>query len=356
MLQFFRKPYFLGVDFGTSYIKAVELTLRKDQPVLVNYGFVELPFTEGKNVVFPSQSSEQLIRENLTRLIDRMKPLSKAMSFALPGYSGLITLLELPDMNDKDLEQAIQFEARKYIPSPLEDVAFSWEVISRRKGEPASPRKSMEVLLVAALKREVAKYERYVSETRLETDLLELEMFPLVRSIVGDRTETILIVDIGSRATNIVLVRDASIRLNYSLNAGGNEITSILSEGLNISWGRAEELKRGTKDFLNIRESALVFPALQLITREMTRIFETHAEQNPSDGISEIILSGGTAKMQGLPLYFSNLFHVPVSIADPWRNIFCEDSVRAAVSKLGPSFAIAVGLALGGVDRYRKRS
>lgn len=34
------KPYFLGIDFGTSYIKAVELTLQKGLPVLVNYGYI----------------------------------------------------------------------------------------------------------------------------------------------------------------------------------------------------------------------------------------------------------------------------------------------------------------------------
>lgn len=59
--------------------------------------------------------------------------------------------------------------------------------------------------------------------------------------------------------------------------------------------------------------------------------------------------------MQGLPAYLTNLFHVPVSIANPWQGIQIDDAIRPAVEKLGPSFAIAVGLALGGVDRYRKK-
>ncbi len=350
------KPYFLGVDFGTSYIKAVELTLHKGQPELVNYGFIEMSFTEGKNAVFPAQSPENAIRDHLKALLKSLKPVAKTVNLALPGYSGLITLIEFPYMEEKELEQAIQFEAHKYIPSSLEDVAFSWEVVApTKKGGDVLQKKTMEVLLVAALKKEIKKYEQYVAHIALPIDLLELEVFPLVRAVASERDGIVLIVDIGSRATNLILVRDGEVRLNRSLNAGGNEITSTLSEGLGISWERAEELKCGTKDFLNKPESALVFSSLDLITTEMTRILQMYSAKEASSAVSEIILSGGTAKMQGLSAYLTNLFHVPVSIADPWGRILHDEMLRPAINKLGSSFSIAVGLALGGIDRYLKK-
>ena len=350
------KPYFLGVDFGTSYIKAVELTLRKGLPELVNYGYIEMSFTEGKNALLPAHSPEKAVHDHLAALLKTLSPKAKAVCMALPGFSGLITLIELPAMEAAELEQAIQFEAHKYIPAPLEDVAFSWEVISRKdKNESMSGKKTMEVLLVAALKKEVSKFEHYIDGMNLPVDLLELEVFSLARAVSGDRSGSSLIVDIGSRATNLVLVRDGDVRLNRSLNTGGNEITSTLSEGLGISWERAEELKCGTKDFLTKPESALIFSTLNIITSEITRIFSMYSAKEGSDPLREIILSGGTAKMQGLPAYLTDMFHVPVSIADPWLGIQVKDDLRPAVSKLGPSFAIAIGLALGGVDRYRKK-
>lgn len=351
------KPSFLGVDLGTSYIKAVELTLRKGQPELVNYGYVEMKFTEGKNIAFPSQSHEKVIHDHLVALLKSLKPLAKNVNMALPGFSGLITLIELPEMEPDELQQAIQFEAPKYIPASLEDVAFSWEVISQ--GNQATlrkdGRKTIEVLLVAALKKEVSKYEQYIAGIDMPIDLLELEVFPLVRAVAGDRPGAVLLLDIGSRATNMVLVRDGEVRLNRSLNAGGNEITSTLSEGLGISWERAEELKRGKKDFLTQPESALVFSALDLITGEVKRILQMYSAKSGTDAVREIILSGGTAKMEGLPAYLVDMFRVPVTIADPWQGIFADDAIRPALDRLGPSFAIAVGLALGGVDRYRKK-
>lgn len=351
-----KQSHFLGVDFGTSYIKAVELTLKKGRPELVNYGFVEMSFTEGKNAILPAQSPEKSIRDCLRALLKAVNPVSQSINMALPGFSGLITLIELPVMSAEELEQAIQFEAHKYIPTSLEEVTFSWEVLSRNsQNEKTSEKKTLEVLLVSALKKEVAKYERYLSETGYSVELLELELFPLVRSIAGDRPGTVLIVDIGSRATNLVLVRDGEVRINRSLNVGGNEITATLSEGLGISWERAEDLKCGTKDFLNKPESALVFSSLNIVMSEIERVFRLYSAKGETDLIREIILSGGTAKMQGLSAYFTTMFHVPTVIADPWRGIQYNDAIRPALDRLGPSFAIAVGLALGGIDRHRKK-
>ncbi len=352
------KPYFLGVDFGTSYIKAVELTLQKGRPELTNYGYIEMGFTEGKNTLFPAQSPERAVHDHFGALLKSLSPLSKAVNIALPGYSGLITLIELPAMEVEELEQAIQFEAHKYIPAPLEDVAFSWEILSpekTKKNDRPDKKNTIEILLVAALKKEVAKYERYVEGLNLPIDLLEIEIFPLARAIASDRMGTVLVVDIGSRATNLVLIRDGEVRLNRSLSVGGNEITSTLSEGLGISWERAEELKRGTKSFLANPESALVFSALDLIMSEINRILHLYSAKDSSETVKEIILSGGTAHMKGISGYFVNAFHLPVSVADPWQGISCDDVIRPALNTIGPSFAIAVGLALGGIDRYRKK-
>ena len=346
-----RKPYFLGIDFGTSYIKAVELTVKASAPVLVNYGSAEMGFTEGEDARPVDRTSASLMQRHLGELLEKFRPKASSASFALPGFSGLITLIELPDMEEKELEQAVRFEAQKYVPAPLADVAFSWEVAGRPE---RNGKRVAEVLLVAALKKEVAKYEQYVAESNLNIDTLELEVFPLVRAVIGDRTEAVLIVDIGSRATNLVLVENGTVHMNRNLSAGGNEITSTLSKALNISWNRANELKQESKDYLNNRRSELTFPTLDLITSEIDRIFSAYSKSRPDQTISEVVLSGGTATMSGLSEYLASRLNVKISVADPWHGIFIEETVRDSVASIGPSFSIAIGLALGGVERFRK--
>ena len=351
-----KKPYFLGIDFGTSAIKAVELTIKNDLPVLLNYGSIDMSVLENPGKMFRVPSPEKTVQDHLSALFSALHPVSKGVSIALPGFSGLITLIEMPLMKSEELEKAIQFEAHKYIPSPLEEVAFSWEVVSGNAVESGGDdRKTMEVLLVAALRKEVAKYERYVAKTNLPVDLLELEIFSLVRAVAKEKPGTLLIADIGSRATNLVLVQNGDIRLNRSLNAGGHEVTATLAESYNVSWERAEELKRGTKDFLNHAESSLSFSSLDLIVTEMNRIFEMHTTRDPKNPVQEILLSGGTSQMEGLVSYLSNRFHVPVSVSNPWRSLQYDGALQSSLERLGPTFTIAIGLALGGLEQYRKR-
>lgn len=350
----FGKPRFLGVDFGTSYIKAVELEWGDNTLTLSNYGYIEMSPTEGRESALSVGTSEQMVQEHLAALFSKMNPIAKNVNLALPGSSGLIKLIELPMMNQRELEQAIPFEAHKYIPSPLDEVAFSWEVVSGMEQKPDSQKK-VEVLLVAALRKEVAKFEQYVSKSGLSVGLLELEVFPLVRAVVRDAPGLVLLIDIGSKATNLIVIREGIVYLNRTLNAGGNEITNVLSESFRISWERAEELKCSSKDFLNQPEAALSFPSLDLVSSEASRLISTLSGKGKEMSVNKIILSGGSSRMTGLPQFFSKLFGLPVALSDPWQGIHMDEALRPTLERLGPAFSIATGLALGGIDRYRKK-
>lgn len=346
-----KKQYFLGIDFGTSYVKAVELMIKDGQPVLSNYGEVEMSFTEGR-AQFQFHSPEERVVVYLKALLAKMKPKAQSAYVAMPGFSGLITLIEMPIMKNEELEKAIRFEAHKYIPTALEEVALSWDVISPKQKEGSE--KKMEVLLVAALYKEVERYEKYLAEAGLQMDVLELETFSLVRSLVRDKEGTHLIIDIGSRATNLILVEGGVIKVNRNLNSGGNEITSTLADGLNISWERAEALKRGGRDFLNTRESAIIFPTFEMIGGESRRIFDAYKSKHPDKKVESVVLSGGTAKMKGLDQYFSKMWDISVTVGDPWTGIKIDDRLQSAIAAFGTSYSVALGLALGGSESQKK--
>jgi type IV pilus assembly protein PilM len=185
-------------------------------------------------------------------------------------------------------------------------------------------------------------------------EVLELETFSLARALTQEKEGTYLIIDIGSRATNLVLVEGGVVKVNRNLNSGGNEITSTLAEGLNISWERAESLKKGDKDFLNIKESSLVFPALEIIGNEATRIFNAYQAKNGDKRPDGVILSGGTAKMKGLDIYFANVLNTSVTLGNPWKGIRYNDALKSSIERMGTSYSVALGLALGGVDAYER--
>ncbi len=340
----------LGVDFGTSYIKVVELALKGGVPTLVNYGQVEMGFTEGK-AVFRFQSPEEKMRLHFEALLHHMKTESKAVCAALPSFTGLVTLIELPHMSDAELAQAIHFEASKYIPLSLEDVTLSWEVVehSRAVGE------KMEVLLVAALNKDITRYEGYVGAAGLSLELLELEIFSLIRAVVEDMAKSWMVIDIGSRATNIILLEHGAVIMNRNINMGGNEITNTLVETLGVSWSRAEQLKKGTTDYLNPVGSAVVLPTIEMTNREAARMLELMRARSKGNDVNGIIISGGTARMTGVGQYFSESLKLPVIVADPWKKVRFPEQLKSSIDRYGSSFSIAIGLALGGLENIHRK-
>jgi type IV pilus assembly protein PilM len=375
MLELFKtkKNHFVGVDFGTSSIKVVELSYADQKTSLENYGIVDLNL--GNHSETRNSSFERTLNDSLRKLIEKMNIKTVASYVSIPGFSGLIAIIELPEMPEDELAKAIQFEAHKYIPSALDEIALSWEVVEKKtnvektnqgngiipklrlKNDPGGKAgKKTKVLLVAAPKKDIERYDRLVSGVGLKVKAIELETFSIARSLVGDEGGTFLIVDIGSRATNIILVEKGVIQVNRNIDAGGDEITAAIVDTMSISRSRAEIFKKGEKDILNGNESAIIIPVLDLIVGELRRITTAYKEKKRDSSIDALILSGGTSKMKGIEEYFTHAMEgEKIRLGNPWRSVVVSNEAAPFVKELGSSFAVALGLALRGVEDYKRK-
>ena len=358
-----KKNIFIGVDFGTSAIKVAAFLYKDQKFFLENYGIIDLDWFNNLNQKgdLKDLPFEQKLNSALKKLLEKMQLTSGTAYISIPGFNGLITILDLIDMPDEELEKAIKFEAQKYIPGSLDEVVMSWEVIERINNnllpEQATEKiggKKMRVLLVAAPKKDIEHYNRLVSNTKLKVEAVELETFSIARSLVGDDNGIFLIIDIGARATNIILVEKGTVIINRNIDAGGNEITAAISDNMNISKQRAESFKKGEKDFLNSKESYIVIPILEFITSESKRILTAYRLKNKNVRIDGVLLSGGTSKMKGIEQYFTSSLETAVTLGNPWRKIVAEGETALLIKNLGISFSVAVGLALRGMEEYRR--
>lgn len=349
------QPTFLGIDFGTSSIKAVELRVEDEKIYLNNYAEINLMTVEQGS--YSQGDYDAHVTACLRALLGRLQPKEKQTYVAMPAFIGLVALAEFPRMSEKELQEAIRFEAHKYIPSPLEEVALSWEIVGEveSSSENGENRGKVEVLLVAALNKEVERYESYIDSVGYDMQLLELETFSIVRAIVDNDKGVFLIADMGSRATNLVLVENGLVKMSRNLDVGGRDITRTLTEGLGISEDRAEALKKSTKDYLNAADSKLIFPALETILSEIQRVIGMYQARHPDYPIDGIILSGGTAHLTGLATYYGNILGIPITVGDPWKRVLYTPEVAEAVKRMGTSFSVALGLALQGANRLTRK-
>jgi type IV pilus assembly protein PilM len=351
--MFFGKQKYLGIDFGTSAIKAVELEPSSDgMAILTNYAEVSLASINSGKMHQEYSYDDELVLY-LKALLERLNPDKREAFMALPAFVGLVTLIELPDISAKEMDDAIRFEAHKYVPSNLAEVSLSWEVVRRKAvtgTEGNASVKKVDVLLVAALNKEINRYNKYAAGANLSLRFLELETFSLARSVVGKDAGTSIVIDIGSKATNIILIEDGVVQLSRNIGIGGQDMTRTIAQSMNISLDRAEEMKRSSQDFLNVSGSSVVFPALDIVVTETNRIMQSYTAQAGGKKVEKIVLSGGSSHLTGLTSFLSQSFGVSVVLANPWKRIIVRDTARAAVDALGSSFSVALGLALGGID------
>ncbi len=355
----FRKNCFVGIDFGNSAIKVAELTFKNQKAQLVNYGQANLDLpAESDEKKLRLLSFDDKLKAHLQSLVDKMKLKSSLAYLAMPGFTGLITLLEFPEMKREELGKAIQYEAHKYIPTTLNEVTLGWEIVAKKDDSSILVKRdsvgNIQVLLAAVPKKEVARYENIVKSVKLEIKAIELETFSLARSLVGDDLGNFLIIDIGARAANVILVEKGIIKVNRNINVGGIEITSTIAESMNISTQRAEAFKKEEKDLLNSKESSIIIPALEFIVNEALRVIAACKEKNKDLKIDGIILSGGSAKMKGMEEYFSRMLGVRAVIGNPWKKIVVDEKLSPVVNKIGASYSVAIGLALRGIEEYQR--
>jgi len=348
---------FVGMDFGTSAIKVVELSYdsREQKPRLENYGWFDMAgILQGldmkqKKFSFYEEKLKTVSR-NLLKKLDVDK--DTQIHVSIPGFSGLAVLIEFPKMSNDEIEKAIEFEAHKYIPTAIDEVSISWEILENPKDDETenAGKNKINVLLVAAPKREIEKYKILFEGTGLRISSVELETFSIARVLVGREKGISIIMDMGSRASNIMLVKDGTVLINRSVDMGGDDITSAIADSLNISKQRAETFKREGKDFLNDKETAIVIPVLELLGGEIRRIVTAFKEKHRKENIDRFIISGGSSNLTGIDKYFKNMLGMDADRVDPWKKISYDSKLVPVISKIGGSFSVALGLALRGVE------
>lgn len=365
---FKKKPRsFLGIDIGTTGIRMVQLGLDDKEIKLENYAYTETKeymeiLSDGKKAADVRMSDAEILND-LLKIIKEAKITTCETAISIPISSAFSSVITLPNIPENEIGEAVNYEAKQYIPLPLNEVVFDWSIINEKIKEKETINKNADsnskqaakinVLLVAIPKEITKKYTDIIEQTKLQLIALETESFSLARSLVGNSQESSLIVDIGNRTTSIVTVKNGSVSKSHSVpGAGGEEITKIISHGFKIDFKRAEILKRDvglTFDGPQKKVSEIALPIVNIITSEIKKMNDAYSSKN-GENIKKIIISGSSANLPGLIDYFSKELNIAVEIANPWKNVVYNQILSKKLKHLSASFSVSVGLALRGFE------
>src|SRR6056297_669362 len=213
---------YLGIDLGSSSVKLVELGKKSKEMQLVNYVFSE------KKGVDVSQQLNDKEAEYLVTLIDKMcqegEVDGKNAVATLPTSSVFSSVINLSDVSKDELESAVNWEAKKVIPTSLEDMVLDWKIIEEDK-----EKNNIKIFLTASPKKLIKKYIDIFKQSKLNLSSLETEVFSLIRSLAIREDSNTMIVEIGTINTDISIVKGKIPVLNRSIDTGGYSITKTIA-------------------------------------------------------------------------------------------------------------------------------
>jgi type IV pilus assembly protein PilM len=257
--------------------------------------------------------------------------------------------------DDAQLANAVRFRAHEAVGIPLDQAVLDYQVLSENVDE--SGKRNRRVLVVAAYRESIDRFTEACREAGIELVGIDLEAFALLRAVAppSENPESAeaarVAVTIGHERTTLAISDGEVCDFTRVLEWGGSTLTGAIERGLNISASEASELKlglsledsfNGSGDERNARACEVVRRELQTLARELVASLQFYQGQPGSLAIGEILLSGGTSRMPGLPEELERLTRVRVRRADPLVRAHVADSVNAGEDL--PSLAVAIGL------------
>ncbi len=337
----------LGLDIGSNTIKAVELSQEGERFVITGYGQMEIP-------------SEETQRDIIREVLGTYGLKAKRVVTAVSGRSVIVRYVSMLKMSEEDLQNAIKFEADKYIPFEVDEVVLDCQKLEDevKTGEGAQESEEMKVLLVAVKRSLIDDHVSLIQQAGLIPTIIDIDSFALgnafeFKDLMSPRMEekekVVALIDIGANKTNVNIKRGRVSFFTREIYLAGNDFTDAISKRLGLEAHEAESLKKDPGDRIGELMEA-VSPTIEDLGNEIHLSFDYYENQFDSE-VEEVFLSGGGAKFPQLEETFARIFDRKTALWDPTENIEVSGKVDVDMMKEnGPQLAICMGLA----SRLRK--
>ncbi len=337
----------VGLDIGSSSIKAVELKRARGEITAARVGLEPLP----TDVVVDSMIVDSpTVSAAISKLFSEQQIKSKLVATSVSGHSVIVKRIPVPTQSDAELAESIQGEASQHIPFDINDVHVDYQILSDEgAGGP-----TMDVLLVAVKKEKVLNYTAALSMAGKQPALVDIDAFALQNCYQYNYDpapgSTVALLNLGASVMNINIVKGVSPLFPRDVSVGGNQYTDALQKELDLSFDDAEGLKLGRK-VGTVSEDAKL-PVLQQVTEvivlEIQKTFDFFRATAAGEHIERIYLAGGSSKVPGLVEALRQEFSLPVEVLNPFQRVGAPPS--PFIEQNAGQFAVAVGLALRSFD------
>lgn len=343
----------IGLDIGTSGVRAAELSFGKRGVTLEKFGQVALPegaVRDGEVV------DAESVAAALKQLWSHTGFSHKQVVLGVANQRVIVRQVDLPALPEKELKASLAFQVQDFLPMPVEQAVLDFHPVEELN-QPGQPRQ-LRGLLVAAVREMVLSNVNAAQKAGLRVTSVDLTPFAVLRSLgsfgAAD-ADTVALVDVGSRVSNIVVHRAGVPLFVRILLMGGQDVTDALADTLGVTRAQAEAVKQnpnltGIDHNQQLSAGRALESTAAAFVDEVRSSLDYFASSAPAGvRLDRLVLSGGGSRLQGLADRLEAATRLPVTVGNALTNVAVGRTglTDEQITFVQPLVAVPVGLALG---------
>jgi len=343
----------IGLDITTSSIKLIELSMSGGQYRVESYAAEATP---------PNSINEKAIvdanavGDAIKRAIKRSGARVKEVAVAISGDAAITKVIQMPKtLTEAELEGQVEMQADQYIPFPMEEVSFDFEVIGPSEKDPDM----LDVLLVATRTENVEQRISACTAAGLTPRIVDVEAFALENACKllthqmpdGGLDRMIAVADFGASSTTFSVLRDLKVIYTRDFAFGGQQLTEEIMRTYGLSMEEAGRAKKEGGLPSNYQTEVLdpfIDDMCQQVSRSLQFFLASGAGREQPE---QIIICGGCANIPGAADVVTSRVGIPAEKGDPLGQMKISSKAKSqAVKKDATALLTACGLALRSFD------
>ena len=343
----------LGLDITTSSIKLIELTMSGGQYRVEGYAAEATPQNAMNEKAIVDADA---VGQAIARAAKRAGARSKEVAIAISGDAAITKVIQMPrTLKESELESQVEMQADQYIPFPMDEVSYDFEVLGPSEKDP----ETNDVLLVATRTENVEQRRAAVVAAGLTARLVDVEAFALENACRlmthqmpdGGIDRTVAVVDFGASSTTFSVLRNLKVVYTRDFAFGGQQLTEEIMRTYGLS---LEEAGRAKKEggLPGNYQSEVLDPFIDDMTQQVSRSLQFYlASGSGREQPDRILICGGCANVPGVAEVVQSRVGIAAERGDPLGQMKLSSKARTqAVQRDATALLTACGLALRSFD------